>query len=86
VYQEGQHFADGGWFTSLGVEVRRGGVWRSVSGPRVSPAYPGADTGRNWQTYTLTFAPVVGDAIQIVGPPGGSNTFITIAELRAWTP
>jgi glucose/arabinose dehydrogenase len=86
VFQEGQHFADGGWFTSLGVEVRRGGVWRAVSGPRVTPAYPGVDDGRNWQTYTLTFSPVVGDAIQIIGPPGGSNTFITIAELRAWTP
>lgn len=86
VFQEGQHFADGGWFTSLGVEVRRGGVWRSVSGPRSAPAYPGIDDGRNWQTFTLTFAPAVGDAIRIIGAPGGSAAFITIAELRVWTP
>jgi glucose/arabinose dehydrogenase/PKD repeat protein len=86
VYQEGQHFEDGGWFTSLGVEVRRGDVWRSVSGPRSTPAYPGADNGRNWQTFTLTFSPALGDAIRIVGPPGGSAAFITVAELRVWSP
>lgn len=86
VYQEGQHFPDGGWFTSLSVEVRRGGVWRSVSGPRITPAYPGLDNGRNWQTFTLSFSPAVGDAIRIVGPPGGTLGFITIAELRVWTP
>jgi glucose/arabinose dehydrogenase len=86
VYQEGQHFADGGWFTSLGVEVRRGGVWRSVSGPRSMPPYPRTDNGRNWQTFTLAFSPAYGDAIRIIGPPGGSAAFITIAELRAWTP
>lgn len=86
IFQEGQHFADGGWFTSLGVEVRRGGVWRAVSGPRITPAYPGADNGRNWQTFTLAFSPAVGDAIRIVGPPGGTTGFITIAELRVWSP
>src|SRR5262249_33571029 len=80
VYQEGQRFDDGGWFTSLSVEVRRGGVWRTVSGPRVTPPYPGNNNGRNWQTFTLTFAPAVGDAIRIIGPPGGTVGFVTIAE------
>jgi glucose/arabinose dehydrogenase/PKD repeat protein len=86
IFQEGQHFPDGGWFTSLDVEVRRGGVWRAVSRPRITPAYSGIDDGRDWQTFTLAFNPEIGEAIRLIGPPGGSMTFFTIAELRAWTP
>ena len=41
VFQEGMHFVDGGWFTTLTVQVRQNGAWAPVSGPTITPAYPG---------------------------------------------
>jgi hypothetical protein len=86
VFQEGLHFGDGGWFTSLAVQVRRDGSWAPVAGVVVSPSYPGANDGRGFDTYTLTFPPVVAEAIRIVGPPGGAATFVSVAELRVFMP
>jgi hypothetical protein len=31
VFQEGKHFVDGGWFTSLTIQVRQGGVWTPLT-------------------------------------------------------
>jgi glucose/arabinose dehydrogenase/PKD repeat protein len=86
VFQEGLHFADGGWFNALGVQVRRGGVWSSVYGLTIAPAYPGVNDGQSWQSYTLRFTPQLGEAIRMSGPPGGYWTFFSVAELRAFTP
>ncbi|HKP59104.1 MAG TPA: PQQ-dependent sugar dehydrogenase [Polyangiales bacterium] len=86
VFQEGLHFIDGGWFGALDVQVRRGGVWSSVSGLAITPAYPGLNDGVSWQTYSLRFTPQIGEAIRISGPPGGDWTFFSVAELRAFTP
>jgi len=83
VFQEGKNFADGGWFDTLTVQVRQGGVWTSVTNLVSSPPYPPND-GVNFETYTLTFDPVVGDGIRIDGAPGGSNDFISVAELRVF--
>lgn len=84
VFQEGMHFARGGWFLSLTVHVRQGGMWSAVSSLRVSPAYPGVDDGRSYETYTMTFAPITGDAIRIWGRPGGTDDFISVGELRVY--
>jgi hypothetical protein len=82
VFQEGRHFGDGGWFETLGVEVRQGGEWLAVSGLVVDPPYPGRNDGTGFQTYTLDFAPIGGDAIRLAGSPGGSADFISVAELQ----
>ncbi|HKU40932.1 MAG TPA: hypothetical protein VJR89_22375, partial [Polyangiales bacterium] len=86
VFQEGLHFVDGGWFERLEVQVRRGGEWRNVSNLTVTPAYPGADDGQSWQTYTLSFTPELGEAIRLIGPPAGFWTFFSVAELRVYGP
>jgi cysteine-rich repeat protein len=81
VFQEGMNFNDGGWFTTLAVQVRKNGVWTSVSGMTSTPVYPPND-GINFETYTLNFPPVSGDGIRIDGVPGGTHDFISVGELQ----
>ncbi|TAJ23366.1 MAG: PKD domain-containing protein, partial [Planctomycetota bacterium] len=88
-FQEGKHYADGGWFESLWVEVRDAGVWTPVSNLRIAPDYPfalaqqpGFD-GVNYQTYQLWFDPQHGDAVRVRGNPGGTGGYIGCGELRA---
>jgi hypothetical protein len=83
VFQEGREFWDGGWFDSLGVQVRQGGVWVDVDGLAIDPPYPGAN-GIGYETFTLDFVPTPGDAIRLIGAPGGSAGFISVGELRAY--
>jgi hypothetical protein len=59
-------------------------VWQAVPGVTITPAYPGVDDGETYETYTLTFPPIVGEGIRIAGAPGGSASFVSVAELRAW--
>ena len=86
--QEGKHFVDGGWWEDLRVEVRNGGTWIVVPGVAIDPPYPFALAqqpffdGLNFQTYTLRFEPVAGDAIRVRGNPGGSAGFVSVGELR----
>ena len=81
IFQEGRQFFDGGWFTSLGVQVRTGGVWTNVPGMVSTPAYAGPN-GVNYDQYALTFPSVTGDGIRIAGTPGGGAKFISVGELR----
>jgi len=88
-FQEGMHFADGGWWKELAVEVRDGGVWTPATNLHVTPPYPFPSAGHpffdgtNFQTYELHFDPTHGDAIRLRGAPGGSTGFVSVAELRA---
>jgi len=84
VFQEGRHFADGGWFTTLRVQVRQNDVWKEVNGLRVTPAYPGINDMQNYQTYTLEFNPISGEAIRLYGAPGGRWAFISVGELEVF--
>ena len=83
VFQEGMNFADGGWFNSGMVQVRQNGNWVNVSNLAVNPTYPPND-GVSFESYTLTFAPITGDAIRLDGPPGGSAYFISVGELEIY--
>jgi glucose/arabinose dehydrogenase/PKD repeat protein len=83
VFQEGKEFWDGGWFLSLTAEVRQNGVWVAVSNLGITPAYAGAN-GVTYETYTLTFTAIQGDAIRIFGAPGGAAAFISVGELEAY--
>ncbi|MFQ5605996.1 MAG: DNRLRE domain-containing protein, partial [bacterium] len=81
IFQEGMHFADGGWFESLQVQIRNAGVWKEVFFLNDVPPYQN-NNGINYNQHTLLFSPESGDAIRIFGTPGGSNSYISVAELR----
>lgn len=81
IFQEGIHFANGGWFETLQVEVRRDGNWQQVFFLNSVPPYPKSN-GVNYESFSLLFAPQQGDGIRIKGDPGGSANFISVGELR----
>lgn len=81
VFQEGKHFADGGWFDTLRVEYGDGTTWNVATGLSIGPAYGGND-GLTYETHTLDFDPVVATHVRIRGDPGGSANFISVGELR----
>ncbi|MCK4342067.1 MAG: hypothetical protein KAY37_10130 [Phycisphaerae bacterium] len=81
IFQEGMHFWDGGWFDEFQVQVRSDGTWTDVANLNVDPPYPG-NNGVNFETFTLTFDPLAGDAIRIYGNPGGEANFIGFGEYR----
>ena len=83
VFQEGALLADGGFFDSLNLVVRRGGRWLPVNGLRRRPGYAGS-TGASWETFVFDFEPTAGDGIRLVGRPGGVARFISVAELEVW--
>ncbi len=84
IYQEGINSSLGGWFGSLGVEVRSGGSWTAVESLAISPSYTGND-GSSFRTFVLSFKPRRGEGIRIIGPPGGSQKFVSAGECRVMT-
>jgi hypothetical protein len=85
IFQEGMNFPDGGYFNNLIVQVRQNGTWVNVSGFTSTPAYPPND-GVSYETYTLNFAPITGDAVRIDGAPGGTSYFTSVGELQVFGP
>ena len=83
VFQEGMNFVDGGWFNNLSVQVRQSGTWVNVSNLTSTPTYP-PNNGISYETYTLTFSQISGDAIRIDGAPGGSAYFVSLGELLVY--
>lgn len=84
VYTTGRMSDDGGWFDDLRVQVRQDFDWIDVSGLRTTPSYPhDASAGPN-RRYTLAFDPTWGDGVRIIGRPGGSSRYTTIAELEVY--
>ena len=86
VFQEGRHYADGGWFRNMTVQVRQAGSWVNVQRLAVTPAYPGVNNATTFETYTLQFDAITGDAIRLYGAPGGSAAFISVGELQVFGP
>jgi hypothetical protein len=83
VFQEGMDWSDGGFFDSLRVEVRSEGAWKTAPGLHIAPAYPGGN-GVPWETFVLDFEPALGDAIRLIGRPGGPGRYFSVAELEVW--
>ena len=87
-FVEGHNKRKGGWFQTLDVEVRSGGVWSSVSGLTITPDYPFEFAnefffnGVDYERYELEFEPTFGDAIRLRGDPGGEDGFLSVGELR----
>jgi len=69
----------GGFFADLMVQVRRDGHYVEPLAVSMSPEL---DPFVMYQTITFDFVPIVGDAIRIVGTPGGTAGFTTILELE----
>ncbi len=86
VFQEGLQFPGiGGWFDSFTFQVRRLGDWVTVSNLQTSPPYSG-ELAPSYERFDFSFDPSAGNAIRILGVPGGVLEFLTIAEFRvmAW--
>lgn len=86
VFQEGQpHLPDGGWFDTIGVEVRdpATGVWAPVTGLVENVAQPPTPEVP-FETVQLFFDPVEGDGIRVVGKPGGTFEYVSVGELRVF--
>lgn len=92
VFQEGINFdiagqydqMNGGWFSGpLRVQVHQGGIWVDA-GAVATPAYPGTTDYTSYNTYTLNFPAIAGDAIRLYGVPGGLREFISVGELEVY--
>ena len=83
IFQEGVLFPDGGWFDTLGIQVRQNGVWVDVPNIVFTPAYAG-NNGVNYETYEISFTPISGDGIRLYGDPGGPIDFVSVAELEVF--
>ena len=84
VYTSGTIFSDGGWFSSLKVQVRQNHTWVDVTGLSVSPVYPNSSSAGANTSYTFTFDDTWGDGIRIYGTPGGTAHFTSISELAVY--
>ena len=71
----------GGYFTDLTVEVLRSGLWVPVLNPTVtSPLDPFV----YFQSIDITFTPIIGEAIRVVGSAGGQKPFTSLTELEVF--
>lgn len=85
VYTTGAVFPDGGWFAAdLRVQVRQNFQWLDVPNANVEPRYPYDSSAGPRRTFTITFATLAGDGVRIIGKPGGSAYFTSIAELEVY--
>lgn len=77
--------AQGGWFTGRPrVEVKDAtGQWVLAKGQTLTPAYPGDASAGSGNTWTIDFLPSETAGVRLIGFPGGSKTFTSIAELTA---
>ncbi len=69
----------GGYFEDLTVQIRLDGQYAEPLDLEMSPQL---DRFRMYQAIAFRFTPTVGDAIRIIGTPGGSKRFTTIMELE----
>jgi AraC-like DNA-binding protein len=82
-------YPDGGWWKSLRLEVRQGtdGDWKPIDDVQMNPDYDFSDRRaerRPYETYLLTFPMQNATAVRLVGVPGGSAQFTSLARLAAY--
>lgn len=70
----------GGFFDDLTVEVLRGDEYIEPANVQMTPDL---DRLKMYQAITFDFAPIVGQAIRIIGTAGGTRGYTTIMELEA---
>lgn len=85
VYETGKVFPDGGWYASAPrVQVFQKFHWVDVAGVSVTPSYPANATAGAHRVYTFTFPKTWGYGVRIVGAPGGSGHYTSIARLAVY--
>lgn len=85
VYTTGEMFDDGGWFAaSLRVQVRQNFRWVDVANADLAPRYPYSSAAGPYRSFTFRFATTSGDGVRVIGKPGGSSYFTSIAELEVY--
>lgn len=77
----------GGWFVDARVEVRSAGIWTPVPELLLDPLWPSGaalPAGGEHTRFRLAFEPTPGDAIRLIGTPGGTagSAFVRASELR----
>jgi len=82
-------YIDGGWWTSLNVEVCtvQGGDWQPVETLQLMPTYNFMDIfhgRRPFETFLLTFPTVTAQAVRLIGQPGGSARFTSLGRLAVY--
>ena len=85
VYQTGNVFPDGGWYSSnLHVQVRQNFHWIDVANATITPAYPYSNAAGAQTVYTFNLPNTYGDGVRITGTPGGSSHFTSITQLGVY--
>lgn len=74
----------GGWFEKMKVQVRQNGLWVDATGLDVSSNYTYSASVESFAKVKMTFNDTWGDGIRIIGIPGGSHRYTTIAELEVY--
>ena len=84
VYNEGNHFGDGGWFDGkLEIQVLQDGEWKSIE-------YGGDEyLGVSWVTnanmiFVFTFDEITAEGVRIYGKGGGTSGFVSVGELQVY--
>lgn len=88
VYYTGGVFGDGGWWTTLGVQVTTDGLtWQDASGFVSGPIYNTRDSGAgrsSYSKYIISILPDMVTGVRVAGHAGGSARFVSIAELEVY--
>ncbi len=89
-FVHGPMFPNGGWWTSLAVQVatRPGEPWRDVTNLHITPPYDFADRRGSrapYETYTAVFDPVEAVGVRLIGKPGGPSGCTTLAKLSVFS-
>lgn len=71
----------GGYFEDLNVEILKNGQYYT---PRNIVQSEPLDKNKMYQTIVFEFDDCVGDAVRIVGTPGGTQKYTTILELEVY--
>lgn len=78
---------DGGWWTSLDVEIQAEGEWIPVQNFAITPPYHFEDVAygrRPYETHALTFHEVSARDVRIIGMPGGLAQFTALTRLAVY--
>lgn len=80
---------DGGWWTSLSVEIRLDGdeQWQPVEHCAITPDYCFDNVAygrRPYETFSITFDEQTARAVRVIGQPGGLARFTSLARLGVY--
>lgn len=88
-YTSGSVGASGGWFEdNLTIQVKQNGNWINVKNLSFEITYPYDITSGPDITYTMTFDPIWGEGIRVIGTPanidGRNDAFTSIEEFEVY--